>query len=65
MWNDIHTHADKLREHQILASLMENRIQWTDDAIAVDARHVDKQIQPADFAIPVDVASSPLEAVIE
>ena len=30
MWNDIHTNADKLKENAIIASLMENRIQWQD-----------------------------------
>jgi len=65
MWNDIHTHADQLKENAIISSLMENRITWTDETPTVDAREVDKQTEPARFAIPLDVDSSQLEAVIE
>lgn len=65
MWNDIHTHADKLREHPILASLMENRLMLSNDRPNVDAREVDRSFSPSDFAIPVDVDSSQMEAVIE
>lgn len=65
MWNDIHTNASKLKENVIIASLMENRIQWQDTTPEVDAREVDKNCQPTSFAIPVDVDSSQLEAVIE
>lgn len=65
MWNDIHTNADKLKENLILASLMENRIKWQDTSQEVDAREIDKYIEPSGFAIPIDVDSSQLEAVIE
>ena len=65
MWNDIHSHADKLREHPILASLMENRLMLEDKVSEVDARETDRTCQPADFAIPVDVDSSQMEAIIE
>ena len=65
MWNDIHTNADKLKENLILASLMENRIKWQDTSQEVDAREIDKYIEPSSFAIPIDVDSSQLEAVIE
>ena len=37
MWNDIHTNADKLKENAIIASLMENRIQWQDTTPEIDA----------------------------
>lgn len=65
MWNDIHTHADQLKDNAIIASLMENRITWTDDTPAADAREIDKQTEPSQFSIPLDVDSSQLEAVIE
>ena len=65
MWNDIHSNADKLKENAIIASLMENRIQWQDTTPEVDAREVDKNCTPDKFSIPVDVDSSQLEAVIE
>ena len=65
MWNDIHTNADKLKENAIIASLMENRIQWQDTTPEINAREIDKNLEPLHFAIPVDVDSSQLEAVIE
>lgn len=65
MWNDIHTNADKLRENPVVASLMENRIVWTDTGEVADAREADREVEPARFAIPVSVDSSQLEAVIE
>lgn len=65
MWNDIHTNADKLKKNAIIASLMENRIQWQDTTPEIDAREIDKNLEPIHFAIPVDVDSSQLEAVIE
>lgn len=42
MWNDIHTNADKLKKNAIIASLMENRIQWQDTTPEIDAREIDK-----------------------
>lgn len=65
MWNDIHTHADKLKEHPILASLMEGKLMLTDSQPTVDAREIDRSRQPSDFSIPIDVDSSQMEAVIE
>lgn len=64
MWNDIHNNADKLKVNKIIASLIENKIQWIDVA-DVDARNIDKTCEPKDFAIPVDVDSSQMEAVVE
>jgi DNA polymerase III delta prime subunit len=65
MWNDIHTHADKLRENPIISSLIDNRIKWEDASATTDARIVDREQEPASYALPVDVDSSQLEAVIE
>ncbi|MGL5272178.1 MAG: DUF4011 domain-containing protein, partial [Phocaeicola sp.] len=65
MWNDIHSNADKLKENKVVASLMENRIQWMDELQEVDAREVDKKSEPANYAIPIEVDSSQMEAIIE
>ena len=65
MWNDIHTNAALLKENAILASLMENRIQWQNTVPDADAREIDRKCEPVDFAIPIDVDSSQLEAIIE
>lgn len=65
MWNDIHTNADKIKENVIVASLIENRDKQDVDADAVDARNIDKDNAPMDFAIPLDVDSSQMEAIVE
>ena len=65
MWNDIHTNADKLKENQVIATLMEQKLKWQDEGSAVDARKVDREQEPKNFAIPMDVDSSQMEAVIE
>lgn len=65
MWNDIHNNADKLKDNKIIASLMENKIQWTDNETDSDARDIDRICEPKDFAIPVDVDSSQMEAVAD
>ena len=65
MWNDIHSNADKLAENHVVASLIENRDKegFTDEKI--DARMIDKECSPMDFAIPLDVDSSQMEAIVE
>ena len=65
MWNDIHTNADKLKENPVIKSLMEGRIQWKDEDKEVDARQIDKEVEPSNYAIPLDVDSSQMESVIE
>ena len=65
MWNDIHTHADLLKESPMIASLMERRNLLDDRDEPIDARKVDQDSEPKDFAIPLDVDSSQFEAVVE
>ncbi len=65
MWNDIHSNADKLRENVIVDSLMDNHDKQEVDTNAVDARVIDKECAPMDFAIPLDVDSSQMEAIVE
>ena len=65
MWNDIHSNAEYLRQNPIVNSLMNNRLQKIDDTLAADAREIDRNASPSDFAVPVDVDSSQLEAVVE
>ena len=65
MWNDIHSNADKLRENLIVASLIENRDKQEMDTAPVDARVIDQESAPMDFAIPLDVDSSQMEAIVE
>ena len=65
MWNDIHTNADKLHEHPIVASLMEGANKLPPNDEVVDARDIDRHNAPMDFAIPMDVDSSQMEAIVE
>ncbi|WP_373809503.1 DUF4011 domain-containing protein [Porphyromonas loveana] len=67
MWNDIHSHADKLQEHPILHGLMNNQLHALEktNEETIDARDIDSSVSPTAFAIPIDVDSSQLEAVIE
>ena len=65
MWNDIHSNADKLRENVIVDSLIEMQDKQQVDTNPVDARDIDKECTPMDFAIPLDVDSSQMEAIVE
>lgn len=65
MWNDIHSHADKLLENPIVKSLVDGRLYVTDNVGANDARTFDKNCMPADYALVVDTDSSQFEAVVD
>ena len=65
MWNDIHSNADKLAENAVVASLIENRDKEGFADEKIDARIIDKESSPMDFAIPLDVDSSQMEAIVE
>ena len=79
MWNDIHANAERLAENPVVAALMgksttepeDNDNDKSDDAddndadTLVDARQIDRQCRPMEFAIPLDVDSSQMEAVVE
>ncbi|MCQ2257270.1 MAG: DUF4011 domain-containing protein [Bacteroidaceae bacterium] len=65
MWNDIHSNPTVLEQHPLLRSLMEGRLLLTDDVDTLDARTLDSKSKPSDYAIPVDVDSSQLEAVVK
>ena len=65
MWNDIHSNAASLEDNAVIAALTGKRTMQNDMGDAVDARHIDKENAPCDFAIPLDVDSSQMEAVVE
>ena len=65
MWNDIHANAEKLKENVVVASLIDKQDKQEAVEHAVDARHIDKDCAPMDFAIPLDVDSSQMEAIVE
>lgn len=71
MWNDIHNHADHIRQHPLLRALM-SESGSDKDAMGIedtslpelDMQSVDRQSAPSDYALPIDIDSSQLEAVI-
>ena len=65
MWNDIHSNADKLKENIVVASLIDKQNKQGLVGDAVDARDIDRESSPMDFAIPLDVDSSQMEAIVE
>ena len=64
MWNDIHTGADKLKDNPVIATLMAQQLKWQDQTEPADARRQDKEVEPKAYAIPMDVDSSQMEAVV-
>ena len=65
MWNDIHSNADKLKENEIIQSLMENRLVGNDSCHEMDIHQVDNEVSPKDYALPVSADSSQMEAVLQ
>lgn len=63
MWNDIHSNANVLARQPIISSLIEGRLTFSEND-DIDVRQLDRETSPADYAIPVDVDSSQLEAVV-
>jgi len=66
MWNDIHSNPEVIESHPLLRSLMEGRLdpQLCSQQGLCDARSLDLSMLPHDCALPVDVDSSQLEAVV-
>ncbi|MCC8152803.1 MAG: DUF4011 domain-containing protein [Tannerellaceae bacterium] len=65
MWNDIHHNADKLSRNDLVASLMNGKLEWEAKEITTDASVLDKELSPADILLPIGADSSQLEAIHE
>ena len=65
MWNDIHSNAAKLKENPVVAALIDKGDKQATPPEPVDAGKVDRECKPMDFAIPLDVDSSQMEAIVE
>ena len=65
MWNDIHSNSDKMRQNPVIESLIQKRLVGIEGNKSPNTREVDMKVEPDKYAIPVDVDSSQLEAVIE
>lgn len=64
MWHDIHSNPEALEKHPLLKSFIEGRLMLNEQNQEIEVRELDKSSQPAEYAIPVDVDSSQLEAVV-
>ena len=66
MWNDIHSNSELMRRNHIVDGLLQQRFA-KETAVdgEVDVRQADSTLPPTAFALPVDIDSSQLEAVIE
>lgn len=64
MWNDVHSNIDLMRDNPVIKALLTNGT-WQEDEKPVDISHYDEDCPPSDNAIPIDVDSSQLEAVLE
>jgi len=62
MWNDIHTHGERMRQSPIIDALIEND---TIPAKEVKAIDLDETLQPSDMCMPLPFDSSQLSAVVE
>lgn len=65
MWYDVHNNRDRLKENDIVRSLVENRLTWSPQPLTTQLMEADQTMAPADLALPVDVDSSQMSAIIE
>lgn len=65
MWNDIHTNSAELHKNPIISSFVDGRLNLPPEALASeDIREFDAETKPSEYAIPIDVDSSQLEAIL-
>lgn len=64
MWSDVHNNIDAMRGNPVVKALLTNET-WQEDEPPVDVSDYDESSAPSDNAIPIDVDSSQLEAVLE
>lgn len=65
MWNDIHNHRKELLGNDIVRSLVNQKLEFTPEAIVSDLKDADKTDKPDSLSLPVSVDSSQMAAVIE
>lgn len=65
MWNDIHNHKETLLEHDIVRSLVEQRLVFNPSDVISDLKVTDKGLTPDALSLPVPIDSSQMAAVIE
>lgn len=65
MWNDIHSHAHLLRESKVIRALMDGEKMEELSLEEIGTRASDRDIQPKDLLLPIDVDSSQLRAILD
>ncbi len=65
MWNDIHTHRDRLADNVIVESLVKGHLSYDAEEPMPDVREADRNVSPVVTALPVAADSSQLAAVVE
>lgn len=63
MWHDIRTHRDELLANDFIRSLVDGHLVIEQQEETVDAKKMEYNARPDEFAIPVDADSSQLEAI--
>ncbi len=63
MWNDIRTRSDELAKNKVVASLIAGKLTWEPQSIEISPSELDRQVSPADMAIPTSADSSQLAAI--
>ena len=62
MWNDIHSHGEKMRQSAIVDALVEND---TIPAHEESKTDLDEAVKPSDMCVPLPFDSSQLSAIVE
>ena len=62
MWNDIHSHGDKMRQSPIIDAMVENDIIPVQEENKMD---LDEAIKPSEMCTPLPFDSSQLSAIVE
>lgn len=61
LWNDIHSHTEKLRESPIVEGLLEGKLK--ESLQILDLENLDLHYKPSDILLPIPADSSQMEAV--
>ena len=61
LWNDIHSHSDKLRKSPVVEGLIQGRL--SENLQILDLDNLDLHYKPSDILLPIPADSSQMEAV--
>lgn len=63
MWNDLRSRSEDLLKNKVVASLMEGRMTWREDAPETDETNPGAKIPPESMAVPLSADSSQMAAI--